>query len=184
MLKTFYTRKLSTDDQVIDHVRAWMKVNPMPLHLYSGYPAVCTALFWKARENHTGHIKSACDLIPIMNDLSQLSSIDIHPGAKISMIHTNLRGTQLNVWGWLEPKTITAVEYSDDCIMKIEFNDDPSDIWPKYDNAEYGGYNLVDTMVFRDYESADMALVTLLMHTPSNLKIINILPKVEEIELC
>lgn len=176
-----FARKLSTEDEVI----AYMKERDTMLRENAGinYSARRN---WRAASSNvfrlysSQNLSESGDLVHRMNKfltqfkhLDQYNNLHIKLGSKVSLINAELGGNTVSLWGFMTPKTITKIITDGDAIRHFEFNNDPNDVWPKIDNAEYNGRLITHTAFFGSRRSADDALDMLLLSKPEGLSITN-----------
>lgn len=125
--------------------------------------------------------KSRKDFLTHFDSLDELQTINISPGNKISVISATMIGSDIEMWGYLTPKTITHVEYTDDGeIDHIIFNNDPNDRYPQTDLVNYNGEEVQHSIFFGDKQAASSALTMIMLQKPDDLQIRNYVTEAKE----
>jgi hypothetical protein len=111
------------------------------------------------------------------NSYDQYNNLTVKVGSKIAIINVEISGERFDLWGFTNPQTITKIYYTDDedKIMQFEFNNDPSDVWPRIDNAVYvfNSKHISHSIFFGDKANADQAILALLLSSPDEVEIAN-----------
>lgn len=103
--------------------------------------------------------------------LDQYNNLIIKIGSKVSILNAEISGERFNLWGFVDPKVITNIRYTDgeEKILQFEFNNDPTDVWPRIDNAEFNGRYLSHSAFFRNKDEAEQALTMLAFSKPADI---------------
>lgn len=177
----FVTKKLLTEQEVIEHVKSFTKAKLLDgisrKEYHYNYKVICSTLFINGKhlkENlEVPHITSGKEFLKILDSLDQFNSLNIDIGSKVSIISAQLQGNYVELWGFLTPKTITNIHYENELLRQVEFNNDPNDVYPREDNIEYNGEPLFYSAFFDSKNSAEEALTWPTLNYPSSLKIVN-----------
>ncbi len=102
----------------------------------------------------------------------EYNTLGIKEGKKVAILNAEISGDRFDIWGFINLKTITKIHYAKDGeIMQFEFNNDPEDVWPRVENAEYRGKFLSHSIFFGNTIRAIRALTTLLLSKPEGIEI-------------
>ena len=178
--KEFYNNKplnvisLANDETVIEYMIA----RNLMLRTYEG---MCYSDYINYRRMSTTVfrlVEGRGDLVSIQQEfLQKFKSFDeydlihIKVGVSVCILNTEMSGDQFDIWGFIDPKTITKIFYTDDedRIMRIEFNHNEDDTWPRVENAEYKGHLISHSIFLRSKKNAQDALTMLLLQKPSEI---------------
>jgi hypothetical protein len=121
------------------------------------------------------HITSVKEFIKTLNEFDEFKKLKIKVGSKVAIINYQPQGDSVELWGFINPKTITRIyrEPSDQSIKQFEFNNDPDDVWPRSENVEYNGNFLTNSAFFGSRDSAEKALMWALSAKKNNISISN-----------
>lgn len=177
-----YCKTITNEDDLIQHVKVVsesLKVD-RPINHRNRHPVVCSSIFALARaslnEGHTpAFVKSARQLIQTIQNLDEYSQLPIQIGTQVAIINYQLQGDSIELWGFTNPKTITKItrDPADQSIKQFEFNNDPDDVWPRADNAQYQGQFVTNSAFFGSKQSAEHAVTMILTARPEDLEIRN-----------
>lgn len=175
-----FVKKLTTEQALIEHARLFAKNLPydgVPVTSKNRYTVVCSTIFAHGKNslNESAHIASGKQVIQLLKKLDQFPQLQIKIGAKVAIINLQLQGDSIELWGFTTPKTISKIyrDPSDKSIKQFEFNNDPNDVWPRTENAEYNGKFLMYSAFFGDKKSADQALTMVMLQSSGDLNIRN-----------
>jgi hypothetical protein len=175
-----YYKKLNTEQELIEHAKLFergLSYDNIPRTSRNKYTVVCSTIFSSTtkRLSESKHTTDGRNFVNLIKRLDQFDKLPIKVGSKVSIINSQLQADTLELWGFLEPKTITKIykEPSDNSIKQFEFNNDPNDIWPRTENAEYNGQVLMYSAFFGDKPSAEQALTMMLLQSSGDLRIRN-----------
>jgi len=102
----------------------------------------------------------------------EYNKLKIKIGMQVSILNAEISGDRFDIWGFVEPKIITDIIYTDDAtISQFEFNNDPGDRWPRVENAQYNGKFISHSIFFGNTIRASRALTTLLLSKPEGIEI-------------
>ena len=175
-----FVKKLASEQSLIEHAKLFAKnlqLDGVPVTSKNRYTVVCSTIFAhdKKAVNESSHITNGKQLIQLLKQLDQFSQLPIKVGSSVAIINSQLQGDSVELWGFTSPKTISKIyrDSTDNSIRQFEFNNDPQDVWPKTDNAEYNGKFLMYSAFFGDKKSADHALTMLMLQGSGDLTIRN-----------
>lgn len=176
-----FVKKLSSKEEVIEHVK---KINEKR-YMYEAiaptykraYHVVSSSIFALADKTLTESkfVNAGRNFIRQMNKLDEFNTIKPRIGSKVAIISGQLQGNSVELWGFTVPKTITKIyrEPSDGSIKQFEFDNDPGSVFPRIDNAEYDGTFLINSAFFGTEESANHALMLLMLHASGDIDVRN-----------
>ena len=175
-----FVKKLTSEQELIEHAKQFAKnlvQEGVPITSKNRYTVVCSTIFAQTRKSLTEskHIIGGKQVIELLKRLDQFSKLSFKVGSKVAIINSQLQGDSIELWGFTTPKTITKIyrDPSDKSIKQFEFNNDPDDVWPRTENAEYNGQFLMYSAFFDDKKSAEHALTMLTLQTSGDLIIRN-----------
>ena len=175
-----FVKKLTSEQELIEHAKQFAKnlvQEGVPITSKNRYTVVCSTIFAQTRKSLTEskHIIGGKQVIELLKRLDQFPKLSVKVGSKVAIINSQLQGDSIELWGFTTPKTITKIyrDPSDKSIKQFEFNNDPDDVWPRTENAEYNGQFLMYSAFFDDKKSAEHALTMLTLQTSGDLIIRN-----------
>lgn len=176
-----YVKKLTAKEEVTAHAQQVMEAKHQYENItprwYRGPMALSNTLvaLGKKAINESKHISDGREVIELMKRLDQFEKISPKVGSSVAVITGQLTGNSMELWGFTTPKTITKIyrEPSDGSIKQFEFNNDPEDVYPRVDNAEYDGNFMLNSMFFSDKKSAEHALTMITLQASGDLAISN-----------
>jgi hypothetical protein len=175
-----FVKKLLSEQSLIEHAKLFAKnllLDGVPITSKNRHTVVCSTIFAhnKKTVNESSHIENGKKFINILKRLDQFSQLPLKIGSSIAIINTQMQGDSVELWGFTTPKTISKIyrDPSDKSIKQFEFNNNPDDVWPRTENAEYDGQFLMYSAFFRDKKSADHALTMLMLQGSGDLDIRN-----------
>lgn len=173
-------KKITSESELIEHAKKFsanLPLDGVPRTAMNRFTVICSTLFAHDRNslNESSHITSGKQLIQLIERLDQFSKLPIKVGTKVAIINSQLQGESVELWGFTTPKTITKIyrDPSDKSIKQFEFNNNPEDVWPRTENAEYNGQLLMNSAFFGDKKSADHALTMIELQASDKLNIRN-----------
>lgn len=175
-----HVKKITSEKSLIEHSKLFAKnltLDGVPITSKNRYPVVCSTIFAMNKNslNESAHITNGKQLVQSLKKMDQFSNLPIRIGSSVAIINAQLQGDSVELWGFTTPKTITKIyrDSSDKSIKQFEFNNDPNDVWPRTENAEYNGQFLMYSAFFGDKKSADQALTMLVLQGSGDLDIRN-----------
>ncbi len=175
-----FVKKLTSEQSLIEHAKTFAKnlqLDGVPITSKNRHTVVCSTIFAhdKKKVNESVHITSGKQLIQLLKKIDQFSQIPFKVGSSVAIINAQMQGDSVELWGFTSPKTISKIyrDPSDKSIKQFEFNNDPNDVWPRTENAEYNGQFLMYSAFFGDKKSADHALTMLMLQGSGDLNIRN-----------
>jgi hypothetical protein len=175
-----YVKKITSEQELIEHAKTFaknLKLDGVPQTAMNQFSVVCSTIFAHGRTSlkESAHITGGRQLIQSLQRLDQFSKLPVKVGAKVAIINSQLQGDSVELWGFTNPKTISKIsrDPSDNSIKQFEFNNDPDDVWPRTESAEYNGQFLMYSAFFGDKKSADHALTMLMLQASADLNIRN-----------
>jgi GNAT superfamily N-acetyltransferase len=179
-----FVKKLTSEQELIEHAKQFAKnlvQEGVPITSKNRYTVVCSTIFAQTRKSLTEskHIIGGKQVIELLKRLDQFPKLSVKVGSKVAIINSQLQGDSIELWGFTTPKTITKIyrDPSDKSIKQFEFNNDPDDVWPRTENAEYNGQFLMYSAFFDDKKSAEHALTMLTLQASGDLIIRNHITK-------
>jgi hypothetical protein len=172
-----FVKQITSETDLIDHAKKFYSVlegGSVPRTSLNNYRVVCSTIFAHTRLTESKHITGGQQFVQLLQRLDQYDSLPIKIGSQIAIINCQLQGDSAELWGFVDPKTITKIYIDplDHSIKQFEFNNDPNDVFPRVDNAEYNGHFLMYSAFFGDKKSAEQA-ITMLMLSHSDIGIRN-----------
>ena len=175
-----FVKKITKEDSLIEHAKLFAKnlhLDGVPVTSKNRHTVVCSTIFAHDKNslNESKHITSGKQVVQLLKKLDQFSKLPIKIGSSVAIINSQLQGDSIELWGFTTPKTISKIyrDPTDNSIKQFEFNNDPNDVWPRTENAEYNGHFLMYSAFFGDKKSADHALTMLMLHGSGDLDIRN-----------
>jgi hypothetical protein len=175
-----FVKKLSSESELKEYAINFSKnlsLDGVPVSSYNRHYTVCSTIFAANKKTITeaAHIKNGKEFVSLLKRLDQFDSLDIKVGNSVAIINAQLQGDSVELWGFTTPKTITKIfkEPSDHSIKQFEFNNNPDDVWPRTENAEYQGHYLMYSAFFGDKKSAEHANIMLNLQAIGDLSIRN-----------
>jgi len=175
-----YFKKLSSEKELVEHAKRFSKnlqLDGIPITSKNRHTVVCSTIFAHSKKqlNESTHISGGKQAINLLKRLDQFPNLSIRVGEKVAIINAQLQGDSMELWGFATPKTITKIyrDPAEGSIKQFEFNNDPDDVWPRTENAEYNGQFLMYSAFFGDKKSADHALTLLTLQSSEDLNIRN-----------
>jgi hypothetical protein len=167
-----FVKKLNSENELKEHAIQFAKnihLDNVPISTYNRHYTVCSTILASCKKtlNESKHISGGKEFVSLIKKLDQFDKLDIKVGSKVAVINSQLQGDSVELWGFTTPKTITKIyrDMSDQTIKQFEFNDDPNDVWPRTENAEYNGHFLMYSAFFKDKKSAEHAITLLTLQT-------------------
>lgn len=184
--KIFY-KKLHTQAELIEHAKkfsAALKFDNVPVSAYNRFYTVCSTAFAHVRQplNENKIVSAGQNFIKTLKSQDQFDKLNVQIGSEVAIINAQLQGDQIELWGFLTPKTITKIfrEPTSQNIIQFEFNDDPKDVWPRTENVDYKGYFLMYSAFFADRKSAEQAVMVLNLKRSEDMQIQNFIAEDNE----
>jgi hypothetical protein len=175
-----YVKKIASEQELIEHAKTFaknLKLDGVPQTAMNQFSVVCSTIFAHGRTSlkESAHITGGRQLIQSLQQLDQFSKLPVKVGAKVAIINSQLQADSVELWGFTNPKTISKIsrDPSDNSVKQFEFNNDPNDVWPRTESAEYNGQFLMYSAFFGDKKSADHALTMLMLQASADLNIRN-----------
>lgn len=175
-----FVKKLMSEQDLIEHAKKFSKNlsnDGVPITSKNRHTVVCSTIFAHIKNslNESTHITSGKQIVQLLKKLDQFSQLPINVGSSVAIINSQLQGDSVELWGFTTPRTISKIyrDPSDKSIKQFEFNNDPNDVWPRTENAEYNGQFLMYSAFFGDKKSADRALTMLMLKGSGDLDIRN-----------
>jgi len=175
-----YVKKITSEQELIEHAKTFaknLKLDGVPQTAMNQFSVVCSTIFAHGRTSlkESAHITGGKQVIQSLQRLDQFSKLPVKVGTKVAIINSQLQGDSVELWGFTNPKTISKIsrDPSDNSIKQFEFNNDPDDVWPRTESAEYNGQFLMYSAFFGDKKSADHALTMLMLQASADLNIRN-----------
>lgn len=176
-----FCQKLKSEDELHEYARALNQAllveRPSPINSHRSMCFTINLLEKNAINEgiEIPHIAAGQQLINTLKKYDEYNKLKIAVGTKVSIINFELEGSSVAIWGFTTPKTITKIyrDPKDKSIKQFEFNNDPSDVWPRKEQAEYNGHRLVNSAFFGSKRSADHAITMLALGNSEHLHIIN-----------
>ena len=149
-------------DKLIEHIRSlrnWMAVEGVTADFeINDVKKLCSRILYPT--NLTEDL--ADDRLKFIDQLSKLDqyhSLNIKVGSKVAILNAMVTGNYVELWGFTTPKRISKITVDrNDNIKQFEFNDDPTDVYPRADLASYNGDEINHSAFFGDSKSANHAI--------------------------
>lgn len=182
-----FVKKLKSETELKEHAIKFAKnisKDGVPVSTKNRHYVVCSTIFAACKKsiNESKHITGGKEFISLLKRLDQFDKLDIDIGKKVAIINTQLQGDSVELWGFTTPKTITKIfrDPTDKSIKQFEFNNDPDDVWPRTESAEYQGHYLMYSAFFGDKKSAEHAVTLLSLQGSEDLSIRNHITEQQE----
>lgn len=184
---TLYVKSLTSQHDLIEHAKEFSRNLPfdgVPISHLNRHTVVCSSIFARTKMTESKHLKDGDRIVKTLRSLDEFDSLPIRVGAKVAILNLQLQGDSAELWGFVDPKTITKItqDSNDQSIKQFEFNNDPNDVWPRTDNAEYQGHFLMYSAFFGSNQAATNAVSHLYL-TAQDIKIINHVTELHEDEI-
>lgn len=168
---------ITDPSDLIEHVRSlrhWMAVEGVtPTFEINDVKKLCSRILYPTRLTED----LADDKLKFINQLARLDqydSLDIKVGSKVAILNAIVTGNYIELWGFTTPKRISKITFDrDNNIKGFEFNNDPTDIYPRTDLSTYRGEEIQHSAFFGDGKSAEQAITQLGLVNSGSFKIRN-----------
>jgi len=175
-----FVKQLDSETELKEHSIKFAKnlrLDGVPISSHNRHYTVCSTIFAATKNsiNESTHVAGGKQFLSLLKKVDQFDALNIKVGNKVAIINAQLQGDSVELWGFLTPKTITKIfrDPSDRSIKQFEFNNDPTDVWPRTENAEYKGHHLMYSAFFGDKRSAAQAVTLLTLQASGDLSIRN-----------
>lgn len=175
-----FVKRLESEQALIEHAKLFAKgltADGVPISSRNRHTVVCSTIFAYARKSLTEsrHIATGRQLIDLVKQLDQFQQLSVRVGSMVAIINMQMQGDSVELWGFTTPKTVTRItrDPTDNSIKQFEFNNDPNDVWPRVENAEYADSFLMYSAFFGDKQSAEQALMMIMLQSSGELDIRN-----------
>ena len=177
-INEFYCKELTSPREVIEYVQS--NIMPVLLEHYTQLThwvnsrSIAARIFNKQSVNESVFSTSE-KILNTFSRLDQRKYLDINIGSKVAVLNLVMssHGGLPHLFGFTEPKTITKIhrEPTEKTIVKIEFNNDPTQTWPRQHFASYKGQQIDHSALFPTKQDADNAVQTLILSAPADMPI-------------
>jgi hypothetical protein len=166
--------KLMSESEVIDYMKARDKMLREEIGLEHEYNRN-----WRRSANAAFRLVEQSLPISQNQFLQKFKSYDeydqlsVGVGSSVAILNADISGERFDIWGFTTPKTVTKIYYTDDedAIKQFEFNNDPEDVWPRVENATYGGQYISHSIFLGSKQQAESVLGTLLLSQPDSIEV-------------
>lgn len=169
----FFVKELTNKQEVMDYIRQAlipeMRACGVPVTPNNHFTRLSSAVF----EGISKVAESGKEFLKIFKDLDQRRNMQIKVGSTISILNIRMSQEFIELFGFKTPKTITKIyrEPTDNKIVRLEFNNDPDDVWPRQPLASVNGQIVITSALFPNAASLEKALTMLYLAKPNDLTI-------------
>jgi hypothetical protein len=176
--KEFYYKELYSPGEVMEYVKhnimPVLRENCTQLTHWVNIRTISSRIFNKNSVTESA-LQDSEKILNTFKRLDQRKNINIKIGSTVAVINLVMssHGGFPHLFGSTAPKTITKIyrEPTEKTIVKLEFNNDPDDVWPRQYLAKYKGQPIDHSALFSTQSAAELAVTMLLTSAPQDMPI-------------